>query len=179
MYNTAMIPLESVLKDVYLVASNHQIDEDLINEFAVRALEHISVNKTYDFAVCLLKVDNNQAEFPRGMLGVEHVLYMAESTNQRERRFVLRDAITTVEQVSWNVIEYDVRYDAKVTNFIGVGTSLIQNGWQYLPISDRNFNRSIICSPEIHENLSCGDWWYPDTARSRIVTGKQIGRAHV
>jgi len=175
MYNTAMIPLESVLKDVYLVAENHQIDEDLINEFAVRALEHIAVYKTYDFAVCILKVENNQAMFPRGMLGVEHLLYMAETVNQRQRRFILDETIMNIKEVNWNVIEYDVRYDAKLTNFVGIGSTLIHQGWQYLPLSDRNANRSIICNPELMLNDSCGDWWYPDIAKGRFITSFESG----
>jgi hypothetical protein len=82
---------------------------------------------------------------------------------------------SNVTEVNWNVIEYDVRYETKVMDFYGVGTRLIKHGWQYLPVSDRNSNKSVICNPELTLNNSCEDWWYPDTVRSRFITSFDTG----
>ena len=83
--------------------------------------------------------------------------------------------LSNVTEVNWNVIEYDVRYETKVMDFYGVGTRLIKHGWQYLPVSDRNSNKSVICNPELTLNNSCEDWWYPDTVRSRFITSFDTG----
>lgn len=175
MYTTKMIPLESVLNSVYLLIDDYQVDEDLVNEFAVQALEHLSVYKSYDYAVCVLKVDNYQTDFPRGMLGVEHVLYQVDTVRYPERRFLIRDAITTVTDIDWNTVEYEIRYDARLTNFTSLKNNLMRTGWNYLPLSNRNFDRSILCNPELHTCDNCDDWWYPDKVNNRFITSFPSG----
>lgn len=175
MLNTAMIPLESVLTDVHLMINNESIKEDFVMENAIRALEHLSVYKTYDFAVCLLRVENNQVTFPNGMLGIEHVLYLKDASEYSERRFILQQAVTDIVDVSWHAVEYNVRYEAKVTNFVGLPRHFESHGWAYLPLSDRNFDKSVLCNPELQTCGSCGDWWYPDTVRDRFITSFESG----
>jgi len=175
MHTTRMIPLDSVLKDIYLVMRQEDVNEDLIMEFAIRALEHLRVYKTYDYAVCVLKVENNQAQYPNGMLGVEHVLYMKDSTIMRERRYLLTDDIMSYEEVDWDVIEIEHRYVSKVTNLVGLPHRMVSKGWDYLPISDRNFDKSIICNPELPRCHDCNDWWYPDSVRDRFITSFETG----
>ena len=175
MYLAKMIPLESVLSDVYLLLSNDVVDEKLVMESAILAMEHLQIHKGYDFAVCLLKVENNQAQYPNGMLGIEHVLYMPTSRTSSEKRYMLRDAVTEVTDVSWNVVEYNIRYDAKLTNFTNFKKDFKNSGWKYLALSNRQFDKSIICNPELKGCDSCEDWWYPDTSRSRFITSFEEG----
>lgn len=172
---TKMIPLDSVLKDIYLVMRNEDVNEDLIMEFGIRALEHLRIYKTYDYAVCVLKVQNNQAQFPNGMLGVEHVLYMKDSVNLVDRRYLIEDDILSFTEVDWNAVEIEHKYVARVTGLVGLPNRMRHHGWDYLPISDRNFDKSIICNPELPRCDGCGDWWLPDMARERFVTSFESG----
>lgn len=170
-----MIPLESVLKDVYLLMRGEDVNEDLIMEFGIRALEHLKVYKTYDYAVCILRVENNQAMYPNGMLGVEHVLYQASLQSNIEKRYLIHDLVDIDENVEWNQTTYDLEYSAKITKLVQMPNKLQAQGWRYLPISDRNFDKSIICNPEIFTCNNCGDWWYPDSVRNRFITSFSDG----
>lgn len=175
MQTTKMIPLDSLLKDIYLVMRQEDVNEDLIMEFGIRALEHLRIYKTYDYAVCVLKVENNQVDYPNGMLGIEHVLYMKDSTYMRDRRFLVTDDILSFTETSWNVVEIEHKYVSKVSDLVGL-TGRMQNvGWQYLPLSDRNFDKSIICNPNLPRCNECGDWWLPDNVRERFITSFETG----
>lgn len=175
MQTTKMIPLDSVLKDIYLVMRNEDVNEDLIMEFGIRALEHLRVYKTYDYAVCILKVENNQAQFPNGMLGVEHVLFLKDSTHRVDRRYLLTDDIISFKEVDFSAVEIEHKMISKVTNLQGITNEMRHKGWDYLPLSDRNFDKSILCNPELPRCNECGDWWLPDMVKERFVTSFENG----
>jgi hypothetical protein len=78
MIKAKMIPLNSALKDVYLLMRESDVNEDLIMEFAIRGMEHMVVYHTYEKAVCMLRVDNCQSPYPKGTYGIEAVLYKQE-----------------------------------------------------------------------------------------------------
>ena len=74
MIKSKLIPLNSVLKDVYLLMNEDSVTEDLVMEFAIRGMEHLAVNQTYERAVCVLPIVNNQVSYPKGMYGIHAVL---------------------------------------------------------------------------------------------------------
>lgn len=179
MHKTAMIPLESVLKDVYLLLDDYQVEEDVVNEFAFRALEHIAVYKSYDYAVCFLEVSNNQAPFPHGMLGVDYVMYnRGLIQDNKHRNFFITDLIADANLVKWNTVEYEKHYVARITDFTalsGIRQYLGNKQWAYLNLSNNNFDKSVICNPDYSNDCNCDEWWYPDSARGRFITSFESG----
>lgn len=172
MLKTKMIPLDSVLKDVYMLLKESDVNEDLVMEFAIRAMEHLSTYKTYEHKVCILKVDNFQAPFPAGMLGIEAVLYRANIQNYEEYIYVTQDLRVDVNEETHET--EDKKYTFKILDFKQLGF-LKQKGWQYLGLSNSPFDRSILCNTDAMLHSTCSEFYYPDTTNDRFITSFQEG----
>jgi hypothetical protein len=109
------------------------------------------------------------------MLGVEHVLYLKESVHKVERRYLLKDDIISFKEVDFSTAEIEYKNTAKVTDLHGVTNEMRHKGWDYLPLSNRNFDKSILCNPELPRCDDCGDWWLPDNVKERFITSFENG----
>lgn len=176
MIKTKLIPLSSVLKDIYLLINDESITEDLVMEFAIRGMEHLAVNETYERAVCVIPVLNNQAPYPNGMYGVHAVLgnifpnqdqteYLATSTRTLEVNEVDK-TFEIVEEATQTTLY-------KLLNFKSL--SLDQPGWFYLDLSNDAWDPSILCQDSVNFNCSCGHWFIPDSSNKRFVTSFDYG----
>lgn len=184
-----MIPLNSVLKDVYLLVRESDINEDLIMEFAIRGMEHMVVYHTYEKAVCILRVDNCQAQYPRGTYGIEGVLYKQEITPHDVELVTTASVNIEVDDTTNNLIDKTI--DCKVANFRQVIFSSGTTGWSYLPVSNFTFDRGILCESiqssssccSIEGTMiegsnvrsSCSHYFIPDNANSRFITSFDSG----
>lgn len=174
MIKSKLIPLDSVLKDAYMVLKDSDIQEDLVMEFAIRAMEHLTVYKTYEKAVCVLPVTNSQASYPSGMYGIEAVLYKLKLDNHDEEFFATSNTNVNVE--------YDKTYsEANVTKCIEWKIidfrmpRFINKGWRYLGISNNTFDRSILCDTSLNLHTHCNHWFIPDNTNSRFITSFDSG----
>jgi len=177
---TKMVPLDTVLKDVYLLTRERDVQEDLVMEFAIRAMEHMGTFKFYEKAVCYVKIENHQGNFPSGMLGIHGVLYSTGNRPQMLTQYVTThtdgngdDDLSKEDRVQGyldpnrNVLVW------KVNNFFPVDIPQ-SSGWAYLPVSNNIWDRSIICNQE-PVKVSCGDWYVPDTSNARFLTSFESG----
>lgn len=171
MHKAKMIPLESVLKDVYMLIRNNDIEDDVVMEFGVRALEYLAAYHSYDHAICILKVENNSASFPRGMLGIELALYRKNLTHF-DVKHVITDTENIVATPQSEFVSGSISY--KITDFEQVNYFL-NNQWEYLNLSSYAFDRSILCNPNAQLYSGCNQWFYPDTVRERFVTSFESG----
>lgn len=174
MITTRMIPVNSVLKDVYFLTREHNVLEDMVMEFAIRGMEFMSTYKTYERAVCILHVENNTAKYPLGMLGIEGVLYTRKHLGPEDIHVILTADVES-KHVDYNkehrLIDDDITFKLAPFRQLQFGDN---HGWQHLPISVNAFDRSILCAPE-PAGLSCGDWWMPDNPNNRIITSFENG----
>lgn len=177
---TKMIPLNSVLKDVYFLMREADVQEDLVMEFAIRAMESIYTYRAYEKAICFVRIENNQGAYPHGMLGIHGVLYNTEANMDSFKQYVTThedangdDDIPKEERVQGyldpnrNVVVW------KLQNFTPLDT-LRGSGWKYLPLSNHAWDKSIICHQEF-VGSSCEDWYIPDNANSRFLTSFESG----
>ena len=175
MIKTKLIPLESVLKDTYMMLKDTDINEDIIMEFAIRGMEHMAVYQTYEKAVCVLRVENSQAPYPTGMYGVEGVMYKLHVNPQDEEFFATSN--TNVD------LSYDKTYSEFVLNNKCVEWKIIDFrmhrfstcGWQYLSVSNNTFDRSVLCDTSLNLHASCGQWFIPDNTNNRFITSFDEG----
>ena len=188
MIKAKMIPLNSALKDVYLLMRESDVNEDLIMEFAIRGMEHIVVYHTYEKAVCMLRVDNCQSQYPKGTYGIEAVLYKQELDPIDVE--LVTTATVNVEVDGFTNYFINQTAEAKVTNFRQV-IMRADTGWNYLPMSNFTFDRSILCDsiqaqPEncnIEGNVlsnfnirtGCSHYFIPDNSNNRFITSFDQG----
>jgi hypothetical protein len=189
MIKAKMISLNSVLKDVYLLMRESDINEDLVMEFAIRAMEHMVVYHTYEKAVCILRVDNCQAPYPRGTYGIEAVLYKQEVAQADIDIVTTATVNVEVDDFTNHLTSRSV--DCKVANFRHVIMGAGSGGWQYLPLSNFTFDRGILCESiqsqpsnctvegTVLDTLSvksgCSNYFIPDNANSRFITSFDSG----
>lgn len=180
MIKTKLIPISSVLKDVYLLLSDDSISEDLIMEFAIRGMEHLAVNQTYERAVCVLPIVNNQAPYPHGMYGVHAVLGNV-MPNQDTTKYLVTSAtsmvVNEVDKTFEIVQEADSTVLYKLLDFKSV--NFTQSGWKYLELSSNAWDRSIICPTSANLSSRCADWFLPDNTNNRFVVSFDYGHIAV
>lgn len=169
-----MIPLESVLKDVYLLMRESDVKEDLVMEFAIRGMEHMAVYKTYETAVCYLEVHNCQAQYPHGMYGIEAVLYRKDF-DQFSEELVKTTTVKLETDDTGFLIDKDI--DCKVTNFRHIFNKKSASGWAYLPLSNSVFDKSVVCDTDAQPARfgGCKDWYIPDSSNNRFITSFDEG----
>lgn len=180
MIKAKLIPLESVLKDIYLLINDEQITEDLVMEFAIRGMEHLAVNGTYEKAVCVIPVINSQASYPNGLYGINSVLGNI-LPNQDMTKYIA----TSTTSVSVNEVDktFEVVQEAeklvlyKILDFHSL--NLTQSGWQYLSLSDNAWDRSRICDTSANLSSTCGHWFIPDNTNSRFIVSFDYGHIAV
>ena len=172
-----------------LLMRESDVNEDLIMEFAIRGMEHMVVYHTYEKAVCILRVDNCQAPYPRGTYGIEAVLYKHEISQPDVEIVTTASVNLTVEDTRNTLVDRTV--DCKVANFRQVIFNSGTAGWQYLPLSNFTFDRGILCesiqqSPtdckvegtmidSTGVSSSCSHYFIPDNSNSRFVTSFDAG----
>ena len=169
MIETAFVPLKSVLKDIYMLLREHEISEDIVMEFAIRGMEQLMVYRMFEKAVCFLRVENNQADYPHGVYGVEGVLYKLADKASNEMQVILTADLYIPSNVENELItEATNRSSIKITDFRQINI-LNDKGWRHLPVSNNTFDRSILCHPD-RVGASCGDWFIPDNSNNRFIT---------
>jgi hypothetical protein len=156
------------------------VDEDLIMEFAIRGMEHLASNKSYEMAVCFVNIENNQGAFPPGMLGIHGVMYKTGNHLDEMWTYVttLSDAngdddLPKEERVRGYLDPLRNIITFKVTDFEPV-RAMENSGWRYLPLSNNAWDRSIICHQEF-VGTSCSDWYIPDVSSNRFLTSFESG----
>lgn len=186
-----MIPLESVLKDVYLLVRQADVNEDLIMEFAIRGMEHMAVYHTYEKAVCVLRVENCQAPYPQGMYGVEGVLYRLDNVPAGDIETITTSTVNVeVSDINSNFFLDDKTVSCKVTGFKHVIQNL-HSGWSYLHLSNNTFDRQVLCESissqpancnidgtsilDYPVNASCNHFFIPDNSNNRFITSFDEG----
>lgn len=180
MHITKLIPIDSILKDIYMLLRESDIQEDLVMEFAIRAMEHMASYRAYEKAVCFVRIENSQGMYPPGMLGIWGVQYNTKPTVGDFKQYVTThedansdDELPKEERVQGyldpnrNVIHW------KVQDFMPVATPK-DSGWKYLPMSDNAWDRSILCNQEF-VGTTCNDWYIPDSSNSRFITSFDTG----
>lgn len=188
MIKAKMIPLKSVLKDVYLLMRESDVTEDLVMEFAIRGMEHLAVYHTYEKAVCVVRVDNCQASYPKGTYGIEGVLYMLDQVTPADIEIITTSTTNITADDNGYLID-DTTIDCKVANYRQVLFTK-PHGWKYLPLSNFTFDRSVLCDSvnvqpqnctiegQSVMDLSisgCSDYFIPDNANSRFITSFDAG----
>ena len=175
MIKTKLIPLESVLKDTYMLLKDTDISEDLVMEFAVRGMEHMVVYQTYEKAVCILRVENSQVAYPHGMLGIEGVMYKAQMDKQDEQFFATSNLNVAFE---YDKVYGELKLTSKCEEYHIVDFRMQRFGncgWKYLSLSNNSWDRSILCDTSANLHSSCGQWFIPDNTNSRFITSFDKG----
>lgn len=191
MIKARMVPLESVLKDVYFLVRESDISEDFVMEFAIRGMEHMAVYHTYEKAVCILRVENNQAPYPHGTYGIEGVLYKKDIALPDTELVLTATTDIEVSEGPSSTLSLDNKsVSCKVANYRHIISGAANIGWQYLPLSNNTFDRGVICdsiktnpSNCTIENTpiddyclsSCSDYYIPDNANHRFITSFDEG----
>lgn len=83
--HVGMIPLEYILKDVFIMVKEHDISEYDVLEWATQGLGLLHSVRTYQTAVCIQEVNNHIAKIPDGAIGIHHVRYMPSAKNEPEQ----------------------------------------------------------------------------------------------
>ena len=183
MIKSKLIPITSVLKDIYLLINESSVTEDMVMEFAIRGMEHLAVNQTYERAVCVLPVVNSQASYPKGMYGIHSVL-----GNQKPNDDALKYLVTSTTslvvnedgtepanvQKTFEIVpdtEGSVLY--KLIDFKSI--NFAQKGWKYLSLSNSPWDKSIVCAGSANLSSTCDDWFLPDNASNRFVVSFDYG----
>ena len=73
-----LIPLNAIMKDIYLILDETDIKENFIMEYLIRGLEQLHVKMTLQKKVKLIEVNNHIASYPECMMGLEYVLYQKD-----------------------------------------------------------------------------------------------------
>jgi len=187
MIKSKLIPLTSVLKDVYLLADESSITEDLVMEFAIRGMEHLAVNQTYERAVCVIPVVNSQAPYPKGMYGIHSVLGNMSPTNSEQQYLVTSTTSLVVNedgttpsniQKTFEIVPSEVGTVLyKLIDFKSINFE--QKGWKYLSLSNSPWDKSIVCPDSVNFQSHCDDWFLPDNASNRFIVSFDYGHIAV
>lgn len=187
MIKSKLIPLSSVLKDVYLLANESSITEDMVMEFAIRGMEHLAVNQTYERAVCVIPVVNSQAAYPKGMYGIHSVLGNINNVaDQREYLVTSTTSLVVNEdgtepaniQKTFEIVPNEVGTVLyKLTDFRSI--NFAQKGWQYLSLSNSPWDKSVICADSANLSSQCDHWFLPDNASNRFILSFDYGHIAV
>lgn len=175
MIKAKLVPLDSVLKDVYLLMNEDAVSEDLVMEFAIRGMEHLTVNQTFERAVCILPVVNNQASYPGGMYGIHAVLGNIIPTEDMTRYVVTSNTRleVNVDESSFELIEdVDKTVIYKLLDFRSV--NFAHSGWRYLALSNSAWDRSILCT-SFDLGTRCEHWFIPDNTNNRFILSFDYG----
>jgi hypothetical protein len=114
MNNYKLIPLNSILKDIYLILQEQDIKEDFIMEYLIRGLEQLHVKVTLQKKVQLMEVTNHQVLYPNCMVGLEYILYQKEYTESKSPA-IIKEIITDIQNN--NGIKVGETSEFTVTNF--------------------------------------------------------------
>jgi len=180
MIKSKLIPLNSVLKDVYLLMNEDSVTEDLVMEFAIRGMEHLAVNQTYERAVCVLPIVNNQVSYPKGMYGIHSVLGNIQPKYNTTEYLVTSTTSLKVNDVdkTFEIIqEGDTSVLYKLLDFKSL--NFTQRGWQYLALSNNAWDRSILCDTSVNLSSSCEHWFIPDNSNNRFIVSFDYGHIAV
>ena len=177
MIKSKLIPISSVLKDIYLLLDESEVLEDLVMEFAIRGMEHLSTYQTYEKAVCVLPIQNSQASYPHGMYGIHSVMgncnlinkdvQYVTTTTTIQPEAIDRNGIITIRKSQTPTVIH------KILDFNSV--NFIHSGWQYLSISNNSWDKSIICKNSINLSSNCDNWFIPDNANNRFIVSFDNG----
>jgi hypothetical protein len=176
MIKTKLVPLKSVLKDVYFLMTEDSITEDLVMEFAIRGMEHLAVAQTYEKAVCIIPIINNQGSYPNGMYGVHSVMGNILHDDSKTKWVSTSNATMVVNEVdkTFEVVqEGETTILYKLLDFRSVSFS--QPGWFYLSLSNNTFDKSIVCADSVNLSTQCNHWFLPDNANNRFITSFDYG----
>lgn len=69
------VPLESVIRPIYSILSEHQLEYDTLLEWAYDAMEALEVRYTFQEAIEFVQVVNHKAQVPIGLKYIEQILY--------------------------------------------------------------------------------------------------------
>ena len=172
MNQTKMIPLESVMSNIYISIKDSDVKQDLVMEYLINGLELLSVYNSYEKAISIINVENNQADYPECMLGIEYILYQKDISNSSIPS-VIKETISSILDINGNRIGNTSSFT--VTGFTGLVNNHSNHNWSYLSLSNNAFDRSIICNDELSYHSSCSDWYIPDSAANRIITSFNTG----
>ncbi len=161
MLRTKMIELDSVLKDVYFMLREQDVSEDFIMENAIKAMDYLSVYKTYDHKVCYLYVNNYQAELPINVLGIEAVMYKFDQRSIDDEHIAILHLKTEDEGLN-------IQYKYELTNIHKLN-ALQNKNWKFLKLNESPFSKSIVCNPFMDLNKTCNEWYQPDLSNNRLV----------
>lgn len=181
MIKSKLIPLTSVLKDIYFLINEEYVTEDLVMEFAIRGMEHLAVNNTYERAICILPIVNNQASYPNGMYGIHSVMGNCTHKSNEIKYVVTADSVLSNDIARDNVITLSTEKSRQIINKIINFNSIqfLNNGWEYLSLSDSPFDKSIICNSSFNLSSCCSEWFIPDNANNRFVVSFDYGHIAV
>jgi len=180
MIKSKLIPITSVLKDIYLLTNESSVTEDLVMEFAIRGMEHLAVNQTYERAVCVLPVVNSQASYPKGMYGIHSVLGNSDPSDDTVKYLVTS---TTSLAVTEDDLTFEIVDDPdgstlyKLIDFKSI--NFAQSGWKYLSLSNSPWDKSIVCADSVNLSSCCDDWFLPDNANNRFILSFDYGHIAV
>lgn len=176
MIKSKLIPLNSVLKDIYLLIGEDSITEDLVMEFAIRGMEHMTVAQTYEKAVCVIPIVNSQGSYPRGMYGIHSVLGNIHPSDDQTKYLATSTTTMTVDTVdkTFEIIEEaDTSVLYKLLDFKSL--DLMQRGWMYLSLSNSAWDRSILCADSVNLQTCCDHWFIPDNTNNRFIVSFDYG----
>lgn len=170
MLQTRFIPINAILKDMYFLMNEYNIKEDFILEFAIYGMEQLTTHKLYEMAVCVLPVDNFQASYPEGMLGIQSVMYNKCNIHLPEE-FVCTSTTKLEADDESQFISQQI--ETKITNFRMFRFEKI--GWDYLSLSNNTYDRTIMCKDSPNLSNHCNDWFIPDHSKNRFMTSFDEG----
>jgi hypothetical protein len=176
MIKSSLVPLKSVLKDIYFLVSEDSITEDLVMEFAIRGMEFLAVAQTYERAVCIIPIVNNQGPYPRGMYGIHSVLGNVTPSTDTTRWIATSNmsmVVDTVDKTFEVVQEATTSVLYKLQNFNSL--TFRDDGWFYLSLSSNAFDKSIVCPDSVNLSTKCHHWFIPDNANNRFITSFDYG----
>lgn len=137
-----MIPMESVLQDVYrLIGQNRDVEENELLESAASAMSHLYNYKLYERVMCIGVVDNFKMVLP-DFYQVDAVLYKSELSEQEfsslPKTFQVDFSLVDNDSSSLNYCNVHTVEDVgRVSHkcLYHLKTSASRNGWTFMTLS--------------------------------------------
>ena len=89
------VDLKSVLHRVLTLLPKDSVSEDMLEEWAYQAYESIAPREAYEIHVTTAQVSNHTTELPKGLFGLELVLYRVKDTEIESKRTYPMGSTTT------------------------------------------------------------------------------------
>lgn len=139
------VPLEAVLRPIYNLIEESNIDYNTVLDWAYDAMEALEVRYTYQEAIEFVQVVNHRAQVPIGLKYVEQILYKIDLDNDEEEtilRIIRQDQSGNNETPSTTADEF----------YLSASHSA---SWAPLRLASSIWARSVHCAVSPNIYASC------------------------